>query len=49
MDYYEQKELWDRELTNQEIERIDIIKKFIKTYDKDDLLVRNNHMHFIYI
>ena len=29
MDYYEQKELWDRELTNQEIERIDIIKKFI--------------------
>jgi len=27
--YYEQKELWDRELTPQEIERIDIVKKYI--------------------
>ena len=31
--------------------RIYIIKKFIKTYQigKDDLLVRNNHIHFVYI
>jgi len=28
-DYYEQKELWDRELTSQEIERIEIVKKYI--------------------
>ena len=28
-DYYEQKELWDRELTPQEVERIDIVNKYI--------------------
>ena len=31
--------------------KVHIIKKFIKTYQtgKEDLLMRNNHMHFIYI
>ena len=28
--YYDQEELWNRELTLQETERIDIVKKFIQ-------------------